>query len=43
MGLFGDQDAIVETALGAGGAFDKNKETDLAAVFEIAKVYKQKQ
>lgn len=36
MGLFGDKDAIVGAALGAGGAFDKNKKTDPAAVFGIA-------
>lgn len=36
MGLFGDKDAIVGAALGVGGAFDKNKETDPAAVFGTA-------
>lgn len=36
MGLFGDKDAIVGTALGVGGAFDKNRETDSAAVFGAA-------
>lgn len=36
MGLFGDKDAIVGAALGAGGAFDKNKKTDTAAVFGAA-------
>lgn len=36
MGLFGDKDAIVGAALGAGGAFDKNRETDKAAVFGAA-------
>ena len=28
MELFGDKDAVVGAALGAGGAFDKNKKTD---------------
>lgn len=36
MGLFGDKDAIVGAALGAGGALDKNKKTDTAAVFGAA-------
>ena len=36
MGLFGDKDAIVGAALGVGGAFDKNKKTDTAAVFGAA-------
>ena len=36
MGLFGDKDAIVGAALGVGGAFDKNKRTDSAAVFGAA-------
>lgn len=36
MGLFGDKDAIVGAALGAGGAFDRNKETNPAAVFGTA-------
>lgn len=36
MGLFGDKDAIVGAALGVGGAFDKDKKTDLAAVFGAA-------
>lgn len=36
MGLFGDKDAIFGVALGAGGAFDKNKKTDSAAVFGAA-------
>ena len=36
MGLFGDKDAIVGAALGAGGAFDKDKKTDPAAVFGTA-------
>lgn len=36
MGLFGDKNAILGAALGAGGAFDKNKRTDSAAVFGAA-------
>ncbi len=36
MGLFGDRDAIVGTALGVGGAFNKNRKTDSAAVFGAA-------
>jgi len=36
MGLFGDKDAIVGAALGAGGAFDEDRETDKAAVFGAA-------
>lgn len=36
MGLFGDKDAIVGVALGVGGAFDKNRKTDSAAVFGAA-------
>lgn len=36
MGLFGDKDAIVGAALGAGGAFDEDRETDKAAVFGTA-------
>lgn len=36
MGLFGDKDAIVGAALGVGGAFDKNRKTDSAAVFGAA-------
>lgn len=36
MGLFGDKDAIVGAALGVGGAFDKNRETDSATVFGVA-------
>lgn len=36
MGLFGDKDAIVGAALDVGGAFDKNKKTDTAAVFGAA-------
>ena len=36
VGLFGDKDAIVGAALGAGGAFEKNKKTDTAAVFGAA-------
>ena len=33
MGLFGDKDAIVYGALGAGGAFDKDKKTDPTILF----------
>ena len=36
MGLFGNKDAIVGAALGVGGAFDKNRKTDSAAVFGTA-------
>ena len=36
MGLFGDKDGIAGTALGASGAFDKNKKTDKAAAFGAA-------
>ena len=36
MGLFGDKDAIIGAALGAGGAFDKDKKTDKVAVFGAA-------
>lgn len=36
MGLFGDKDAIVYGALGAEGAFDKDKKTDPAIVFGAA-------
>lgn len=36
MGLFGDKDAIVGAALGVGGAFDKNKKIDKAAVYGTA-------
>lgn len=36
MGLFGDKDAIVGTALGVGGAFDKGKKIDKGAVFGTA-------
>ena len=36
MGLFGDKDAIVGAALGAGGAFDKNQKTDKAKVMGAA-------
>lgn len=32
MGLFGDKEAIVGAALGAGGAFDKDKKIDKGAV-----------
>lgn len=33
MGIFGNKDSIVGTALGVGGAFDKDSETDSATVF----------
>ncbi|MCX4352668.1 MAG: hypothetical protein OSJ60_13670 [Lachnospiraceae bacterium] len=36
MGIFDNKDAIVEAALGVGGAFDRNKKTDSAAVFGAA-------
>ena len=36
MGLFGDKDAIVGAALGAGGAFNKGKKIDKGAVFGAA-------
>lgn len=36
MGLFVDKDAIVGVALGVGGAFNKDKKTDVAAVFGTA-------
>lgn len=36
MGLFGNKDSIVGAALGVGGAFDRNKKTDSAAVFGAA-------
>lgn len=36
MGLFGKKDKIANAALGTGGAFDKNKKTDKAAVFGAA-------
>ncbi|MEE0716550.1 MAG: hypothetical protein UCH84_08130 [Eubacterium sp.] len=36
MGLFGDKDAIVGAALGAGNAFNKNKETNRAAIYGSA-------
>lgn len=36
MGLFGNKDGIVGAALGASGAFDKNKKTDKAAAFGAA-------
>lgn len=39
MGLFGDKDVIVGAALGAGGAFDEDRETDKAAVFGAATHY----
>lgn len=36
MGLFGNNDDIMAGALGASGAFDKNKKTDRAAAFGAA-------
>ena len=36
MGFFGNKNGIVGAALGANGAFDKNKKTDRAAVFGAA-------
>ncbi len=33
MGIFGNKDSIVGAALGVGGAFDKDRKTDSAAVF----------
>lgn len=36
MGIFGNKDAIVGAALGVGGAFDKNRKTDSAAVLGAA-------
>lgn len=36
MGLFGNKNGIIGAALGAGGAFDKNKKTDKAAAFGAA-------
>ena len=36
MGFFGKKDGIVGAALGASGAFDKNKKTDKAAAFGAA-------
>lgn len=36
MGFFGDKDGIGGVALGVGGAFDKNSETDKNAVFGTA-------
>ena len=36
MGLFGDKDAIVGAALGAGNAFNKNKKTNRAAIYGSA-------
>lgn len=36
MGLFGGFDGIIGAALGASGAFDKNKKTDKAAAFGAA-------
>ena len=36
MGFFGNKNGIVGAALGASGAFDKNKKTDRAAAFGAA-------
>lgn len=36
MGFFGNKDGIFGVALGASGAFDKNKKTDKAAAFGAA-------
>ena len=36
MGFFGNKNGIVGAALGASGAFDKNKKTDKAAAFGAA-------
>ena len=36
MGIFGNKDSIVGAALGDGGAFDKDRKTDSAAVFGAA-------
>lgn len=36
MGFFGKKDGIIGAALGASGAFDKNKKTDKAAAFGAA-------
>ncbi len=36
MGIFGNKDSIVGAALGFGGAFDKDRKTDSAAVFGAA-------
>jgi len=36
MGFFGNKDGIVGAALGASGAFDKNRKTDKAAAFGAA-------
>ena len=36
MGIFGNKDSIVGAALGVGGAFDKDRKTDSAAVFGAA-------
>lgn len=33
MGFFGNKNGIIGAALGASGAFDKNKKTDKAAAF----------
>lgn len=36
MGLFGNKNSIIGTALGVSGAFDKSKKTDRAAAFGAA-------
>ncbi len=36
MGFFGNKNGIIGAALGASGAFDKNKKTDKAAAFGAA-------
>lgn len=36
MGIFGNKDGIIGAALGASGAFDKDKKTDKAAAFGVA-------
>lgn len=36
MGIFGNKDSIVGASLGVGGAFDKDRKTDSAAVFGAA-------
>lgn len=36
MGIFGNKDGIIGTALGVSGAFDKDKKTDKAAAFGVA-------
>ena len=36
MGLFGDKDTIANAALGASGAFDQDKNTDVGKAFGMA-------